>query len=157
MGQLRKSPIRGHEEHRRSGGGGSITAALFLKRFIEKEETKWAHLDIAGPVWDDKKGGATEFGANTLARWIAGQNQVRATQCGMNSLSRSDRTRDDSAAAATDDALYSTSPFQACVSRERGAHRLCSFAARRLKGEKNKCRRSAATWLDEPREDDAPS
>ena len=79
-------------------GGGSITAALFLKRFIEKEETKWAHLDIAGPVWDDKKGGATGFGANTLARWIAGQG-VRATQCGMNSLSRSDRTRDDGAAA----------------------------------------------------------
>ena len=56
-------------------GGGSITAALFLKRFIEKEETKWAHLDIAGPVWDDKKGGATGFGANTLARWIAGQGK----------------------------------------------------------------------------------
>ena len=56
-------------------GGGSITAALFLKRFIEKEETKWAHLDIAGPVWDDKKGGATGFGANTLARWIAAQGK----------------------------------------------------------------------------------
>ena len=57
-----------------SRGGGAITAAL-LKRFIEKEETKWAHLDIAGPVWDDKKGGATGFGANTLARWIAGQGK----------------------------------------------------------------------------------
>ena len=54
-----------------SRGGGAITAALFLKQFIEKEETKWAHLDIAGPVWDDKKGGATGFAASTLAKWIA--------------------------------------------------------------------------------------
>ena len=30
-----------------SRGGGAITAALFLKRFIEKDDTKWAHLDIA--------------------------------------------------------------------------------------------------------------
>jgi len=49
-------------------GGGSITAALFLKEFVEK--AKWAHLDIAGPVWDDAKG-ATGYGAKTLARWVA--------------------------------------------------------------------------------------
>lgn len=30
-----------------SRGGGAITAALFLKQFIEKEDVKWAHLDIA--------------------------------------------------------------------------------------------------------------
>jgi leucyl aminopeptidase len=29
--------------------GGSSQAAAFLERFIEKE-TKWAHLDIAGPA-----------------------------------------------------------------------------------------------------------
>lgn len=28
-------------------GGGSITAALFLKKFIQKP-THWAHFDIAG-------------------------------------------------------------------------------------------------------------
>jgi leucyl aminopeptidase len=28
--------------------GGSSQAAAFLERFIDKE-TKWAHLDIAGP------------------------------------------------------------------------------------------------------------
>jgi leucyl aminopeptidase len=33
-------------------GGGSITAALFLKEFVNK--SAWAHLDIAGPVWSDK-------------------------------------------------------------------------------------------------------
>ena len=31
---------------------GSITAAQFLKRFIE-EDTAWAHLDIAGVAWQD--------------------------------------------------------------------------------------------------------
>jgi len=31
---------------------GSITAAQFLKRFIEKN-TPWAHLDIAGVAWQD--------------------------------------------------------------------------------------------------------
>ena len=56
-----------------SRGGGAITAALFLQKYVEKDTTKWAHLDIAGPVWDDKKGGATGFGAATLAKWIEGQ------------------------------------------------------------------------------------
>ena len=32
-------------------------------------------MDIAGPVWDDKKGGATGFGAATLAKWIEGQGK----------------------------------------------------------------------------------
>jgi leucyl aminopeptidase len=31
---------------------GSITAAQFLKRFIEND-TPWAHLDIAGVAWQD--------------------------------------------------------------------------------------------------------
>ena len=53
--------------------GGAITAALFLQKYVEKDTTRWAHLDIAGPVWDDKKGGATGFGAATLAKWIEGQ------------------------------------------------------------------------------------
>ena len=56
-----------------SRGGGAITAALFLQKYVEKDTTRWAHLDIAGPVWDDKKGGATGFGAATLAKWVAGQ------------------------------------------------------------------------------------
>ena len=56
--------------------GGAITAALFLQKYVEKDTTRWAHLDIAGPVWDDKKGGATGFGAATLAKWIAGQGSA---------------------------------------------------------------------------------
>eukprot|EP00529_Nitzschia_sp_RCC80_P011398 CAMPEP_0113503824 /NCGR_PEP_ID=MMETSP0014_2-20120614/34378_1 /TAXON_ID=2857 /ORGANISM="Nitzschia sp." /LENGTH=636 /DNA_ID=CAMNT_0000398873 /DNA_START=9 /DNA_END=1915 /DNA_ORIENTATION=+ /assembly_acc=CAM_ASM_000159 len=35
--------------------GGSITAALFLQNFVSKKKP-FAHLDIAGPVWDDKSG-----------------------------------------------------------------------------------------------------
>jgi len=43
-------------------GGGSITAALFLRKFV-KPKTPWAHLDIAGTVWKD---GPTGFGVRTL-------------------------------------------------------------------------------------------
>eukprot|EP00963_Diacronema_lutheri_P000254 scaffold17_cov354-Pavlova_lutheri.AAC.26 len=48
--------------------GGSITAALFLSEYVK--EMKWGHLDIAGPVWDEKQGGATGFGAATLSQWV---------------------------------------------------------------------------------------
>jgi leucyl aminopeptidase len=55
--------------------GGSITAAVFLQRFIESG-VKWAHLDIAGMVWSDKAGnlydkGATGFGVGLLDRFVA--------------------------------------------------------------------------------------
>jgi leucyl aminopeptidase len=54
--------------------GGSITAAQFLQRFIDKGRP-WAHLDIAGMVWADKAGatwdkGATGFGVRLLDRFI---------------------------------------------------------------------------------------
>lgn len=51
-------------------GGGSITAALFLRRFVPKD-SNWVHVDMAG-VMDSKakgyiKDGATGFGARLLA------------------------------------------------------------------------------------------
>ena len=54
-------------------GGGSITAALFLKQFVK--ETPWAHLDIAGTVWTEKENGynsagATGYGVRTLVNWV---------------------------------------------------------------------------------------
>jgi leucyl aminopeptidase len=57
--------------------GGSITAALFLKEFVS-QDTAWAHIDIAGPVWSDKgKGvnpaGATGYGVRTLVNWVCAQ------------------------------------------------------------------------------------
>ena len=49
-------------------GGGSITAALFLQEFVEK--TPWAHIDMAGPVWDDKANGPTGFGVKLLVDFL---------------------------------------------------------------------------------------
>ncbi|HEX2764212.1 MAG TPA: leucyl aminopeptidase [Allosphingosinicella sp.] len=55
--------------------GGSITAAVFLQRFVESG-VKWAHLDIAGMVWAEKAShlydkGATGFGVALLDRFVA--------------------------------------------------------------------------------------
>lgn len=55
-------------------GAGSITAAQFLQRFVDK--TPWAHLDIAGVTWSKSstptvpKGG-TGFGVRLLDRLVA--------------------------------------------------------------------------------------
>jgi leucyl aminopeptidase len=54
--------------------GGSITAAVFIQRFVE-QGVKWAHLDIAGMVWSEKPGhlydkGATGFGVALLDRFV---------------------------------------------------------------------------------------
>jgi leucyl aminopeptidase len=58
------------------GGGkaGSITAAQFLQRFIK--DTPWAHLDIAGVVWNEKgtalsQPGATGYGVRLLNKFVA--------------------------------------------------------------------------------------
>jgi leucyl aminopeptidase len=55
--------------------GGSITAAQFIKRFVE-DGVKWAHLDIAGMVWASKPGptwdkGATGYGVRLIDRFVA--------------------------------------------------------------------------------------
>jgi leucyl aminopeptidase len=55
--------------------GGSITAAQFIKRFVE-DGVKWAHLDIAGMAWTDKAGttydkGATGFGVRLIDQFVA--------------------------------------------------------------------------------------
>jgi leucyl aminopeptidase len=55
--------------------GGSITAALFIQRFIK--DTPWAHLDIAGTAWKPGStvptipSGATGFGVRLLDRLVA--------------------------------------------------------------------------------------
>lgn len=53
---------------------GSITAAQFLQRFVNK--TPWAHLDIAGMAWSKEAKptvpkGATGFGVRLLDRFVA--------------------------------------------------------------------------------------
>jgi leucyl aminopeptidase len=57
----------------RTVGGGAITAALFLQRFVGRR--RWAHLDIAGPARSSSARhevpeGATGFGARLLLRWL---------------------------------------------------------------------------------------
>nr|GMD24315.1 leucine aminopeptidase 1-like [Ipomoea batatas] len=49
--------------------GGAITAALFLKQFVD-EGVEWLHIDIAGPVFDEKKKLATGFGISTMVEWV---------------------------------------------------------------------------------------
>lgn len=49
--------------------GGAITAALFLKQFVD-EKVQWMHIDLAGPVWNEKKRSATGFGIATLVEWV---------------------------------------------------------------------------------------
>jgi len=68
-----KSPIA---DYKNAGGryGGAITAALFLKQFVEKT-TAWAHLDVAGPVWTEKESGynnagGTGYPVRTLVNWV---------------------------------------------------------------------------------------
>ncbi len=56
-------------------GGGSITAALFLREFAGGRP--WAHLDIAGPAWsgaDDEElsKGGTGYGVRLLVAWLEG-------------------------------------------------------------------------------------
>jgi len=54
-------------------GGGSITAALFLRHFVGQR--RWAHLDIAGPARatadrHEVTEGATGFGARLLLQYL---------------------------------------------------------------------------------------
>jgi leucyl aminopeptidase len=54
-------------------GGGSITAALFLREFVDGK--RWAHLDIASAARSDNdedeiSKGATGFGVRTLLTWL---------------------------------------------------------------------------------------
>ena len=67
---------------------GSITAAQFLARFIDKgadgKATPWAHLDIAGTVWADKAGatwdkGATGYGVRLLDAYVRDVLEVAAS------------------------------------------------------------------------------
>ncbi len=61
-------------------GAGSVTAAKFLERFVDK--VPWAHLDIAGVTWSKKskdlvpKGG-TAFGVRLLERLVADHYEAK--------------------------------------------------------------------------------
>jgi leucyl aminopeptidase len=57
-----------------TGGPGSSIGAQFVKRFI-KDETTWAHLDIAAVAWSDKDmptcpKGAVAYGVKLLTKFV---------------------------------------------------------------------------------------
>lgn len=54
--------------------GGSITAGLFLQHFVDTKKIPFAHIDIAGPVWN-MTSGATGFGSKLVTEWIRSQGR----------------------------------------------------------------------------------
>ena len=63
-----------HTADKGNFSAGSVTAALFLEKFVGKR--RWVHLDIAGPArseadsGENVKGG-TAFGVRLLTQWLA--------------------------------------------------------------------------------------
>ena len=61
---------------------GSITAAQFIKRYID-DGVAWAHLDIAGMAWSDKPSatydkGATGYGVRLLDQFVADSVEAKS-------------------------------------------------------------------------------
>ncbi|MCP4746848.1 MAG: leucyl aminopeptidase [Desulfobacteraceae bacterium] len=72
--KLIKSKVADLNNLSESRYGGAITAALFLSEFTN--DTRWAHIDIAGPSFSKKAGpycnpGGTGFGVRLLCDFIA--------------------------------------------------------------------------------------
>jgi len=60
--------------------GGAITAAQFIKRFVD-DKTPWAHLDIAGTAFDSRqsdvnKSWASGWGVRLLDRLVAEHYEI---------------------------------------------------------------------------------
>jgi leucyl aminopeptidase len=72
---LLDSPVADVNNTGDGAGAGSITAGLFLQRFVG--DASWAHLDIAGPAFLPPRNagyyspaGGTGFGVRTLLAWL---------------------------------------------------------------------------------------
>jgi leucyl aminopeptidase len=48
---------------------GAITAALFLTQFVNANKP-FAHIDMAGTVWNHKISGATGWGTKLVTEWV---------------------------------------------------------------------------------------
>lgn len=71
--ELMKSKVADVRNISNKSGAGTITAAMFLKNFVEN--TPWIHLDIAGTAWDMpeksyRPANATGFGVRLLWHWL---------------------------------------------------------------------------------------
>lgn len=60
-------------------GAGSTTAALFLQKFVSSKKP-FAHIDIAGPVWNYKQKVASGFGVKMLTNWVIIQDEKEKKQ-----------------------------------------------------------------------------
>ncbi len=74
------SPIADMQNISSGRGAGSITAAQFLQRFVNK--VPWAHLDIAGTTWSKTNlptspKGATAFGVKLLNKFVSKYHEGR--------------------------------------------------------------------------------
>lgn len=49
--------------------GECLKTLNFCLQFVD-EKVQWMHIDMAGPVWNDKKKAATGFGISTLVEWV---------------------------------------------------------------------------------------
>ena len=49
--------------------GGAISAALFLRHFVDTDKP-FAHIDMAGPVWDYKASMASGWGVKLATEWV---------------------------------------------------------------------------------------
>jgi leucyl aminopeptidase len=72
--KLLKSEVADINNMPRSRYGAAITAALFLSEFVG--DTRWAHIDIAGPAYRAKasktcSAGGTGFGVRLFCDWLA--------------------------------------------------------------------------------------
>ena len=72
--KMLNSPIADMQNITNGRGPGSITAAQFLQRFVNK--VPWAHLDIAGTTWTKSAlptspKGSTAFGVKLLNRFVS--------------------------------------------------------------------------------------
>lgn len=69
-----KSEIADIKNVGKKGAAGTISAGLFLQNFVKK--TPWAHLDIAGPAWNETKLnpyqpiGGSGFGVRLLLEYL---------------------------------------------------------------------------------------
>jgi leucyl aminopeptidase len=93
--ELIKSDIA---DMKNTGGrdAGSITAAQFLKRFVQPG-TAWAHLDIAGVAWMKKAlptapKGASGFGVRLLDRLIAARYETGSVPAKAKPAARAKKT-----------------------------------------------------------------
>jgi leucyl aminopeptidase len=46
-----------------------IYTCLYVLQFVDVK-VQWMHIDMAGPVWSDKKKTGTGFGVSTLVEWV---------------------------------------------------------------------------------------